>query len=83
MAISDKEFMNILNGLQDSNNKLASFNADKANQFTWKSQLEAERFNASEAQKNRAFQITQRGNAHQVEVQDLIKAGLNPVLIKS
>ena len=80
MAISEKEYMKMLTDMQDSNNKLAQYNADKANQFTWKSQKEAQRFNAEEAQKNRNFQLLQRSNAHQVEVQDLIRAGLNPVL---
>ena len=38
------------------------------------------RFNASEAQKNRDWQAQQSGTAHQREVLDLQKAGLNPVL---
>lgn len=37
-------------------------------------------FNAKEAQKNRDWQERMARNAHQYEVEDLIKAGLNPVL---
>lgn len=37
-------------------------------------------FNAKEAQKNRDWQEYMAKNAHQFEVEDLIKAGLNPVL---
>ena len=37
-------------------------------------------FNAHEAQKNRDWQERMARNAHQYEVEDLLKAGLNPVL---
>lgn len=37
-------------------------------------------YNAKEAQKNRDWQERMAKNAHQYEVEDLIKAGLNPVL---
>ena len=37
-------------------------------------------FNSAEAQKNRDWQERMARNAHQYEVQDLIAAGLNPVL---
>lgn len=79
MSSSDN-FYQLLGNIQDSNNSLASASADKANAFTWNSQMEAQRFNATEAQKNRDFQLSQRNTAHQAEVQDLIRAGLNPVL---
>ena len=48
MAISEKEYMKMLTDMQESNNKLAQYNADKANQFTWNSQKEAQRFNAEQ-----------------------------------
>ncbi len=40
----------------------------------------AREFNASEAAKNREWQKMMSDTAHQREVQDLLKAGLNPVL---
>jgi len=40
----------------------------------------ANKANAKEAEKNRAFQLQMAQNAHQYEVEDLKKAGLNPIL---
>ncbi len=60
-------------------NRISSISA----QNTAKSQefaREEMRFNAEEAQKNRDWQAEQSATAHQREVADLQKAGLNPVL---
>lgn len=40
----------------------------------------AQAFNREEAEKNRAFQLSAFQNRHQWEVEDLKKAGLNPIL---
>lgn len=66
-----------------TNDQLTSQLSNIASQNTAKSQemaREEMRFNAAEAQKNRDWQAQQSSTAHQREVLDLQKAGLNPVL---
>lgn len=55
---------------------IASQNTAKSQEFA----REEMKFNAEEAQKNRDWQAQQSATAHQREVLDLQKAGLNPVL---
>lgn len=55
---------------------IASQNTAKSQEFA----REEMRFNAEEAKKNRDWQAEQSATAHQREVADLQKAGLNPVL---
>lgn len=55
---------------------IASQNTAKSQEFA----REEMKFNAQEAQKNRDWQAQQSSTAHQREVLDLQKAGLNPVL---
>lgn len=66
-----------------TNDQLTNQLSNIASQNTAKSQefaREEMRFNANEAQKNRDWQAQQSATAHQREVLDLQKAGLNPVL---
>lgn len=62
------------------NRKWNSDEAALAREFN-KAEAEAARvFSASEAEKTRAWQEKMSKNSHQYEIQDLIAAGLNPVL---
>lgn len=66
-----------------NNDQLTAQLSNIASQNTAKSQefaREEMQFNANEAQKNRDWQAQQSATAHQREVLDLQKAGLNPVL---
>lgn len=64
------------NQLYNQISSISAQNTAKSQEFA----REEMRFNAEEAQKNRDWQAEQSATAHQREVADLQKAGLNPVL---
>lgn len=66
--------------VQNMNNELYKQNIDLANAISAQSSAIQYEYNSKEAEKNRAWQERMSSTAHQREVQDLIKAGLNPVL---
>lgn len=60
--------------------KLANSSAASIQQMINKSNTQQMNFNSAEAQKSRDWQERMSKSAHQMEVEDLKKAGLNPVL---
>lgn len=69
--------------VQNMNNELYKQNMSLANEISAMSSAKQYEFNSKEAEKNRNWQEYMSNTAHQREVQDLIKAGLNPVLSAS
>lgn len=80
---SAKSLKSIANQMAAASAAVTSKNqasADKQMAFQAQQNQQAMAFNAEEAQKNRDWQTQMSNTAHQREVKDLIKAGLNPVL---
>ena len=76
-------YQELVNGIRQQsreNNLWSAEQAERQMRYQTESQRKAMDFNAAEAAKNRDWQKMMSDTAHQREVRDLMKAGLNPVL---
>lgn len=83
MLTTGQDTQQMINSAQAQDRYNKSWSEQQAQnqmQFQTQSNAKAMAFSAAEAQKNREFQQYNSDTAHQREVKDLIKAGLNPVL---
>lgn len=74
------QYMQMIKEISESNTARSIELADRQNAWQQEQNKIAMDFNALEAQKNRDWQKMMSDTSHQREVEDLIAAGLNPVL---
>lgn len=83
MLTTGQDTQSVINSAQAQaryNNQWSAGQAEIQRNFQEQSNARAMAFSAKENQKNREFQQYNTDTAHQREVKDLIKAGLNPIL---
>lgn len=69
-----------ISGITSANNAWSAQQASELRDWQSREAEKVRKYNATEAEKNRSWQEFMSSSAHQREIEDLKKAGLNPVL---